>query len=278
MTTPVDPFPDAALEAVSAVLADTDNGLTGTEIGRILAACGLDDPAPGATKRHRLHAALSARQQRDRVGNCVAAFVHHAMNPVRYTGVAPLFEARRQDLNQALGFSGLVLGDDGRLRRTARTRTLSEAAQRANRLRNEMHRRRAHGEVLRYCREELVADDCFDAVFEAIKGLGQRIRDLSGVDDDGAALVTTVFALGQSNMPMYAINSLRTDSERSEQKGFVNLVTGVFSMFRNPAAHVPKVKWHVDEQDTVDLLSTLSLVHRRLDRAVRTAPSAGATA
>ena len=42
----------------------------------------------------------------------------------------------------------------------------------------------------------------------------------------------------------------------------------MLSAFRNPAGHEPKVTWHVSETDALDLLSTLSLIHRRLDEAV----------
>ena len=42
---------------------------------------------------------------------------------------------------------------------------------------------------------------------------------------------------------------------------------GMFSAFRNPEAHEPKMLWHVSEADALDLLSTASLIHRRLDTA-----------
>jgi uncharacterized protein (TIGR02391 family) len=45
---------------------------------------------------------------------------------------------------------------------------------------------------LKYCRVELMQDNYFHSVFEAVKGLAQRIRDLSGVQLDGAALVDRV--------------------------------------------------------------------------------------
>ena len=226
---------------------------------------------PGATKRYRLAAALLAKQSRDGVGNCVVAFIHSAMNPVRFASDPEQFDGRRHELNRVLGFAGLSLGEDGKLRRSAATKTLTEAALRANRLRTEMLRRGVHSQVLAYCRDELVANDCFDAVFEAVKGLGDRVRSMSGVQGDGAALVQRVFAVGRSGLPMFAFNSLRSDSERSEQTGLVNLMTGVFGTFRNPAAHEPKAKWHVTEIDALDLLTTLSLIHRRLDRAAATA-------
>ena len=84
---------------------------------------------------------------------------------------------------------------------------------------------------------------------------------------DGSDLVDA--ALGGS-APLLAINSLQTETERSEQRGFTNLIKGVFGTFRNVTAHTPRVCWAVKELDALDLLSTLSYIHRRLDTAVRT--------
>lgn len=36
---------------------------------------------------------------------------------------------------------------------------------------------------------------------------------------------------------------------------------------RNPLAHEPKMEWNVSEQDALDILTTISFVHRKLDRA-----------
>jgi hypothetical protein len=41
----------------------------------------------------------------------------------------------------------------------------------------------------------------------------------------------------------------------------------VFGTFRNNAAHTPKIIRPVKEQDALDLFSTLSYIHRRLDDA-----------
>ena len=38
-------------------------------------------------------------------------------------------------------------------------------------------------------------------------------------------------------------------------------------MFRNPTAHAPRATWAMDKADAVELLFTLSLIHRRLDKA-----------
>jgi uncharacterized protein (TIGR02391 family) len=67
------------------------------------------------------------------------------------------------------------------------------------------------------------------------------------------------------------LNLLRTESERSEQTGFMNLVIGLFGMYRNPTAHDPKVvrqaERPITELELLDLFTTLSMVHRKLDSA-----------
>lgn len=40
--------------------------------------------------------------------------------------------------------------------------------------------------------------------------------------------------------------------------------------FRNTTAHAPKIHWPINEQDALDILTLASLLHRRLDGAVRT--------
>ncbi len=66
---------------------------------------------------------------------------------------------------------------------------------------------------------------------------------------------------------MLAINALATENDRSEQKGFCNLIKGTFGMFRNPAAHAPRLYWHMTKEEAEDAFSLISLIHRRLDQA-----------
>ena len=109
-------------------------------------------------------------------------------------------------------------------------------------------------------------ENFFHAVFEAAKGLAQRIRELSGADADGAALVDVVFSVDR---PLLAVNTLKTETERSEHKGYAALLKGCFAAKRNPPAHVPKVLWN-GEDDAADHLALISLLHRKLDGCVPT--------
>jgi uncharacterized protein (TIGR02391 family) len=65
--------------------------------------------------------------------------------------------------------------------------------------------------------------------------------------------------------PMLAINALSNDNEKSEQRGFANLVRVISGMFTNPTAHAPRIYWVIVKDDAEGFLSLVSLIHRRLD-------------
>lgn len=112
----------------------------------------------------------------------------------------------------------------------------------------------------------MLDENYFHAVLEAIKGIAQRIRDMSSLTTDGADLVNTAFAV---KSPVLKINTLSTETEISEQKGFSNMLVGLFGSVRNPVSHAPKKSWLMSEQDALDIMSTVSFIHRKLDNATR---------
>ena len=257
-------FSQSQLEAIAAALGDTNEGLTGREIGRHLATCGMSDPTPSRTKGLRLSNAFAESQNRRQDRRAILAFIRHAMKPERYARCPERFEPMRMNLNRALAFAGLSVDASGKLSAGERAQTLSEAERRAQELKKNLTARGVHPDVLRFCRAELVADDYFHAVLEATKSIADKMRNRTGLADDGAILVDR--ALG-GNPPMLAVNPFHTESEKGEQRGFANLVKGVFGMFRNPTAHAPRIHWTMNESDAEDLLSLASLIHRRLDSA-----------
>lgn len=266
----IPPFEAGVLERISEVLADTSSGLTGSEIGKHLGQLGIADPMPEMTKRARLFEALRLRQGQDHCGNLVVAFIQQTMSPVRHTGSKDWFENKRAELNTVLAFAGYEFGADGQIRVRAAAKTIDQAEQKVQRLRTELLRRGVHADVLKFCTAELVKDDYFHAVLEATKSVSQKIRDKTGLGSDGGELAVKALSLGQPGMPFLAFNSLRNDSEKSEQSGLMNLMVGMFSTFRNPTAHAARINWHVTEQDALDLLTMASFLHRRLDAAART--------
>ena len=267
-------FPPNELQALCDVLGETDTGLTGSEIERLLASCQIGDPAATKTKRHRLFEALKVRQVHDRCSNAVLHFVQEAMAPVRYRGDTDIFDSRRQDVNEVLAFAGWQLGEDGKLRTAEKANTLTEAQERAGHLRKELRRRGVHPDVLQFCRAEFLQKNYFHAVLEATKSVAEKIRSKTSLDKDGAALVDAAFGLA-SRQPLLAFNTLQTETERSEHTGLMNLLKGTVGTFRHPTAHAPKVAWAVTERDALEVLTLLSMLHRRLDEAVSARPTTG---
>jgi uncharacterized protein (TIGR02391 family) len=264
MATVVPPISDAHLQEICKVLGDA---ATGTEISRLLQEARIGDPlGEGTTKWRRLHAGLANRQAQDGNANAICSFVMRVMEPVRFSSDPGVFESLRGELNMRLSFAGLTLRDDGKIVRGAKTETLAAAAKRANLLRTRLDERNVHPDVLVFCREELVQQNYFHAVFEATKSVADKIRKRSGYTSDASQLVDDAFGLA-SDMPALAVNKLETKTERNEQTGLMMLLKGMFSMFRNTTAHAPKITWPIGLEDALDLLTLVSMLHRRIDSA-----------
>lgn len=251
-------FPEGQIEALARLLGECGSG---TDISRVLSDRGLVDTSGESTKWRRLYYVFLESQKQYHCANRVLDFIQSFLIPARFVGRSTEFEAHRQELNTILSFSGLEYGSDGKLRQHEAAQTLDEAERRVRTIRAKFQGRSMHHEVLKYCRTELLQDNYFHAVFEASKGLAQRIRDLSGIQGDGAALVDRVFSIER---PVLAINTLQTETEKTEHKGFAALLKGCFGAVRNPLAHEPKILWD-GEDDAADYLSLISLLHRKLD-------------
>lgn len=240
---------------------------TGDEITRMFQDIGVVDDSGENTKWRRINTVLWRSQQRDGNATRFIEFVQRMLAPVRYVGRGDSFKADIESLNQIICFDGLRYGEDGSFCRISPTTTLTEAERRANSLRVQLVNRNAHAEVLKYCTAELVANDAFHAIFEACKGIFERIRSLSGNALDGNRLIESVFG---GTMPILALNTLQTQTERDEQSGLMSLLKGCASACRNPIAHEPRVLWAGSDEDALDSLVLISLLHKKLDRCVRT--------
>ena len=261
-------FDGQHLEAIAKLLAHTTYGVKGSELTHLMQECRMADPTPSVTKWKRLYNAFAEAQNRHQVGNHVVMVITRVMKPVRYTADPQGFHKRRDELNTILAFAGIYIGEDGQLRGSPKATNLDVALERASRLHSALVNRGVHEDVLTFCRTELLQQNYFHAVFEATKSIASKIRNLSGLTGDGAELAQVAFALPKDgSAPRLAINDLKTETERGEQRGFMNLLVGLFGTIRNPLAHSPKVEWPMEERDALDILTLTSLVHRKLDRA-----------
>ncbi len=260
-------FDLASLESICKILGDTADGLTGTEISKYLSECNIKDPQINSTKWKRLYDSLALKQKEDQCANNIIAFIQHVIRPSRHVDNLTWFEQIRMKLNYVLSFEGFEITESGSIKYVNTVKTFSEAEERASQLKRILIDRNIHPDVLSFCKAELLVDNYFHAVFEATKSIAEKIRIKTNLTSDGSELVDHAFSY-KGKIPYLALNNLTTESYESEQKGFMNLLKGVFGTFRNTTAHVPKVTWEINEQDALDILSMISLIHRKLDKAV----------
>jgi uncharacterized protein (TIGR02391 family) len=194
----------------------------------------LIDDTGESTKWRRINSVFLKSQSATKSANQILAFIMSHLVPTRFVGKRDDFEHHRSELNAILILHGLEYGKDGQFRYTTQAKTLDEAEARAQGIRNKLAPRNTHHEVYRYCKPELMQENYFHAVFEASKGLFQRIRDLSNIEGDGANLIDRVFSVEK---PLLAFNTLQTETEKSVHKGFAQLLKGCAAAIRNPLAH-----------------------------------------
>lgn len=273
---PIKSLSENTISELSNSIAYHDGGaLSHQGISDIFRSHGIPDAAPGESKEKRLKKSFLAQQAKDGCANNVIAAIRSIADPVRFVRKREAHDVFLAELNKTLIFSSLQIRPDGQLIIVTAAKTLDEAEERSSRLRKKLNDRNVHPDVIACCRTELVRDkNYFHTVFEACKSVTHKIRQKTELQLDGHDLVDAALFVGKdSKYPLLAINKFGTPSERSEQKGFAWLVKGMFSMFRNPVAHEPKIERDVTEDEALEFLVLASLFHRKIDHSHRTRTS-----
>lgn len=254
------------LEGICRIVADTGTGLTGSEIGKFILDSKMRDISPEMTKWKRLYNSCIDIQNRTGFSNNILTLIQSSYHPSRFLNRKEQFEEKRSELNTILSFIGLQLSEKSRFQPVIKAETISDAEKRATLLMTKLKERDVHEDIIKFCKSELLQNNYFHAVFEATKSVADKIRQITGLTQDGSELVDLAFS---SKKPIILINSFVTQTEQSEHKGFANLLKGFFGIFRNTTAHAPKIKWTIEENDALDMMSMASLMHRKLDNATK---------
>ena len=109
--------------------------------------------------------------------------------------------------------------------------------------------------TIRCCREELLQDNYFHAVFEAAKSLTDRIACETELNLDGTQLIERAFSLEH---PAVVMNKLETNSEKNQHRGLKEMLLGVNYSVRNVTAHELKIKWAINEDKAINMLNIIS--------------------
>lgn len=263
------------LKAVCDVLAETTLGYTKTELTRLLQQSGIEILSDGKSnngyiyqfglnKRDWLYNCLASEINKSSSLNRIYIFLEKALNPVAFTSeqTRDKYNFLLEGTNKVLLLAGLEMTATGKLVEAIQAKTLDEVDRRVNSLQRQLYNRAIHEEVKKYCIKDYLRQDYYDVVFEAAKGLAERVRKITGLTTDGGTLFQTAFS---KNDPYLFFNKMQTDSEKSEFIGLKELLDAIFHLVRNPAAHTPKINWKADETRALDVLTLISFAHKYLD-------------
>lgn len=266
------------IRKISDIIGDTSSGLSGADIKRTLADSGieiLDDGKRqnrneytiGLNKRDYLYQCLTHDLVQYHSSNRIIAYLNSIMDPGRY--VKPekrqQYEYLFENINKVLRLKGFQYDKSGALVEVPKADSLDEVDKLINEMNQRMYQRSLHQDVRKYCTEELLRKDYYDAVFEAAKGLEKRIQDMTGLHNNGQNLVETAF---RTQPPYIVLNANQNLTEKSETNGVISLLISTLALYRNPPAHTLKYDWKTNQTETLDALTIVSVAHKFLDKCI----------
>jgi uncharacterized protein (TIGR02391 family) len=83
-------------------------------------------------------------------------------------------------------------------------------------------------------RESYEARNFTNAILDAMYFLSDLLRERTGLESDGVALVGEAFG---GSSPKLKVNALQSESDKSVQKGVEQLLRGIYQAVRNPRSH-----------------------------------------
>jgi uncharacterized protein (TIGR02391 family) len=119
-----------------------------------------------------------------------------------------------------------------------------------------------HPLILKHAYPQFLNGHLRNAVLDAFIAVFDLIRDRTALALDGADLVGRAFSLSE---PRLILSELETESGKSDQKGFIQIIQGAYLGIRNPKAH--SLQSDLDMNSAAQYLAFASLLARRVELA-----------
>lgn len=263
-------FNESSIENICRILGDLT---TGSKITNMLNVLGYFDHdyhlygKPVSSKWKRLYDVVTSESNKSQNIDPLFKIVEYIMQPINFVNEPDDWRSHLKAINSILIFHGYELNDSGKVVSTIIASTMSDAQKRLKSFEQKLKDYEIHPEVLRYCKVENMNENYFHAIFEASKGVSQRIRNISELDSDGNELIHEAFSTKQ---PVILIkdNMLESKTDKSLYNGLKNLLETIVSLYRNPKAHTPKLYDPTSETDAITAYTLMSLAHRILDNCI----------
>ncbi len=254
----LEPFKLPALEALAKIIGDSRSG---SEISDLFRKAGFPEIShDGGTKWRFVYATLEEMQKQKYGSHNIVKLIQQLCDAQEYFSTPDQHTEICKQVNQILSFYGLIVGDDGKVRKlgdkaTSLTKTIPENIR-------IFDDRKFHSKIIQHARKLFIEGNYFHAVFECCKVYDKEVQGKSQMSEYGAKLMESALALSGT----LKLNTQQTRSEKSEQEGVMHLSIGLMRAIRNPQAHEPALDWPIDRDDALDLLSFLNFLFRKLDK------------
>lgn len=258
------------------VFGGLDDLITDNEIRALLAASDVEDVIPNATRRKRLLQAFVSSQEKDGSFDSIALFLKRTGFHIERTKGPDSIKRYHEEINAVLVYAGLCLGSDHKptpLERDDKDDTPAGADDRLRALVNALKNRQVHPDLVHVFKVEYFADDnYFRPVREAAWMLAAKVARKAGLHTEGPEIAEQAFnAQYQGAYPILAINRLSTEAEVGEQYAFMCLLKATLLTFQDEYTRAYRAPWMVTKDEALDFLALLSLLHKKVDQAMRLA-------
>ena len=231
--------------------------------GKQITKNGIPYYTMGDSKKDKLYKSFVNHIQKTNNANCIIVFLETVFDPINYTNDIEGYNEARDNINKVLLLKGLEITNQGKIINVKQANSLEEVEERVNKLKRDLKVRNVHKFVEKYSRREYLSKDFFHATFEGVKGIFQRIRELTNRTTDGQALLDEVFS---KQKPLLVFNNLATETDYNEFIGLKDLILSLHKMVRNPNAHTPRLLSETEYDECLDIFVLISRVHKYLDK------------
>lgn len=248
-----------ALEALAKIIGDR---YTGTEISELFRKAGFPNIVhDGGTKWRFVYASLENLQNQKYGPINIAKIIQQLCDPQEYFSIPDLHAEICKQVNQILGFYGLAVVEDGRVKKLGeKTTSLLKSIPENAKIFDD---RQFHAKIVQHARKLFIEGNYFHAVFECCKVYDKEVQSKSQMSGYGSKLMETALATSGT----LKLNTQQTRTELNEQEGVMHLSVGLMRAIRNPQAHEPALDWPINREEALDLLSFLNFLFRKLDKA-----------
>lgn len=258
------------------VFGGLDDLITDNEVRALLAASDVEDVLPNATRRKRLMQAFITCQEKNGDADGIALFLKRTGFHIERTKGPDAIKRYREETNAVLVYAGLCLGPDHKpvpLQRDEEDDTPAGADERLRTLVNALKGRQVHPDLVRVLKVEFFAEEnYFRPVREAAWMLAAKVSRKAGLHSEGPEIAEQAFnPQYQGSYPILAINRLSTEAEVGEQYAFMCLLKATLLTFQDEYTRAYRSPWMVTKEEALDFLSLLSLLHKKVDQAMKLA-------